>query len=157
MLSRQRSQVIGKACTVIVSTVALQMVTTIPIELGGGAIQSQSDVLSQRITRIGHRLANDFQRCRVGGQVGRKATLVPDGCGEPSTRKHFFQVMENLGAHAQRLGKITRRDGLNHELLNIHIVIGVLSPVQDIHHRHGQRQSRAARELCNVLIKRFFG
>ena len=133
------------------------MVTAITVELGGRAIQSQRDVIAQHVAGVAHSLANDFQRRSIGGQVRRKAALVPDRRGEPSTREHLFQMMKNLGAHAQRLSEAPCRHGLNHELLNIHIVIGVLSPVQNIHHRHGQRQSRAARELGNMLIKRLFG
>ena len=133
------------------------MVTAVPVELRGGAIQSQSDFIAQHVASVSYRLANDFQCRSVRGQVGRKAALVSDRRGEPSAREHFFQVMKNFGAHPQCLGEAPCRHGLNHELLNIHIVIGVLPPVKDIHHGYRQRHSGTSRELGNVLIKRLSG
>ena len=63
-------------------------------------------------------------------------------------------MMEDLCADAQCLGKIMSGHWLDHEFLNIHIVIGVLTAVEYVHHRYRHRQRRAVRQLRNMLIKR---
>ena len=61
--------------------------------------------------------------------------------------------MKNLGAGAQALGKCRRTDRLDHELLNIHVVVGMFPAVEDIHHRHRHGQLGAAIDLRDVLVK----
>ncbi len=45
--------------------------------------------------------------------------------------------MEDLGAHAQRIGEGLRAHRLHHEFLDIDVVVGVFATVDDVHHRHG--------------------
>ncbi|MCY1240282.1 hypothetical protein D9M72_531210 [compost metagenome] len=44
--------------------------------------------------------------------------------------------MEHLGAHAQGFPESGRADRLDHELLDIDIVIGMLAAMEDVHHGH---------------------
>src|SRR5882762_9292016 len=46
--------------------------------------------------------------------------------------------MKNFYAPAQRLGKRWRAHWHDHELLEVDVVVGMGSAVQDVHHRHGQ-------------------
>ena len=48
--------------------------------------------------------------------------------------------MKDLGADAQRLGERRGADRHHHELLEVDARIGVRAAVQDVHHRHGQRE-----------------
>ena len=47
--------------------------------------------------------------------------------------------MKYLSTPAQRLGEALGACGLYHELLYVDVIVGVLTPVDDIHHRHRQR------------------
>ena len=46
--------------------------------------------------------------------------------------------MVDLGSPAQRLGEGRRADRGDHELLDVHVVVGVRAAVQDVHHRDRQ-------------------
>lgn len=46
--------------------------------------------------------------------------------------------MEDLGPDPQGLGEASRPRGHQHELLEVHPVVGVLPPVDDVHEGHGQ-------------------
>ena len=58
--------------------------------------------------------------------------------------------MENLGSPANRFGDAVGGDGHHHEFLNVDRVVGVLAPVDDVHHRH--RQDAGAR-TANITVK----
>ncbi len=65
--------------------------------------------------------------------------------------------MKDFRAHTQGFRKARCRYRLDHELLNVHVIISMLTAIEDIHHGHWQRHRTATRELSDVLIKRFFG
>ena len=65
-----------------------------------------------------------------------------------------FQGVEGLGPVAQGLGEARRADGHDHELLEVHAVVGVLAAVEDVHHRH--RQPHRPRP-AQVGVQRQFG
>ncbi len=46
--------------------------------------------------------------------------------------------MKGFGSHAQSLLETHGAYRRNHELLDVDVVVGVLAPVQDVHHRHRQ-------------------
>ena len=52
--------------------------------------------------------------------------------------------MESLCPHPQRLRKILGANRHNHKFLKIHIVVGMLSAVDNIHHRNRQNIGTAA-------------
>ena len=56
--------------------------------------------------------------------------------------------MEDLCAHPQRLAEVRRAPRLDHEFLEIHVVVGVLAAVEDVHHRYGQRVGRGAAQVA---------
>ena len=71
-------------------------------------------------------------------QVRRKATLIPDACDVPVLFQNFLQSVEDFRTDAQTvvIGLCTGRH--DHEFLNIQIIGGMGTTVQDVH--HGQRQ-----------------
>ena len=56
--------------------------------------------------------------------------------------------MERFGSIPQRLGKSQGANRHNHELLKIHAVVGVLAPVEDVHHGHRQPASSASAQIA---------
>ena len=66
-----------------------------------------------------------------------------------------LEVMEYIGTHAQRIGKGLGANRLDHELLDIHIVVGMLATVDDIHHRYRHRIfTRGAIQVGNMRVQR---
>ncbi|MNO86315.1 hypothetical protein D3C76_777110 [compost metagenome] len=101
-----------------------------------------------------------FGDCRqgvfVGSQVRREATFVTHGGVQATGLQHGFQVMEDLGAHAQCVGEVLGADRLDHELLDIDVVVGVFAAVDDVHHRnrHGVLAGSAV-EVGDVRVERY--
>ncbi len=62
--------------------------------------------------------------------------------------------MENFRTGTQRFGEGLGGDRLNHEFLNVDVVVGVLTAVQDVHHgnRHGVLTGGAV-DFSNVLVQ----
>ena len=54
-------------------------------------------------------LEDDLEGLLVGAEVGGEAALVADGGGEPLALQDALEGVEDLGAHAQRLGETWRR------------------------------------------------
>src|SRR5262249_46659024 len=77
-----------------------------------------------------------------------EAALVADGGIEPAIVEDLFQIVEHLGAHAERLTEGPRSKGHDHELLEVEVVVGVLAAVEDIHERHGQVLGVAAAQVA---------
>ena len=62
--------------------------------------------------------------------------------------------MENLRSGAQPLGEGRGSDRQYHKLLDIHVIVGVLTAINDIHHWHGHAEISRAVNVCNMLIQR---
>ena len=89
-----------------------------------------------------------LERRLVGLEVGREAALVADAAAEPAVVQVPLEVVEDLGAHAQRVGEAGRADRDDHELLEVDRVVGVGAAVEDVHHRHGQDPRRLAAQVA---------
>lgn len=94
------------------------------------------DILAQMVTGVVDRLLDHRQRLGVGGEVRCETALVTHRGGEPLGGEYLFQRMEYLGPHAQRLAEVRRPHRLDHELLDVDVVVGMLATVEDIHHRY---------------------
>ncbi len=69
--------------------------------------------------------------------------------------QHFFQVVKDFGTAAQGFGKAGCADRLDHELLDVDVVVGMFTAIDDVHHRYRQRElGRGAIELGNMSIER---
>ena len=75
---------------------------------------------------------------RLCSRSGSEAPLVADAGGQPALLDHGLQRVVDLGAPAQRLAERGRADRGDHELLDVHVVVGVRAAVQDVHLRNGQ-------------------
>ena len=72
-------------------------------------------------------------------------------------RAGALEVVEHLGAHAQRIREASRADRHDHELLEVDRVVGMRAAVEHVHHRHRQDPRRLAAEVAPqrlVLLRR---
>ena len=91
----------------------------------------------------------------VGGQVGSKTALVTHRRVQALGLQHFLQAVKNLRANTKGFREALGGNRLNHELLDINVVIRVLATVQDVHHRHRHgKLAGGTVDVCNVRIQR---
>jgi hypothetical protein len=115
-----------------------QMIGAVLVELGTGDIKAEPDVLADAVTSLVDGFEDGLDGFLVGTQVRRKATLVAD-CGiEATSLQYRLQRMKHLGTRTQGLGKTRQAHRQDHELLHVHIVVGMRTTVDDVHHRHRQ-------------------
>ena len=123
-------------------------------------VESQKDVHARLVSGLLDRLHDHGQGLFVASQVRRKPTFIPDGGGVSLLLQDILQTVKDLCPHPQGLSKALRTDREDHELLEIHVVVRVLAPVQHVHHRHGQQLGvgpphvsieRKVDTLCNRL------
>ena len=93
----------------------------------------------------------------LDSRSGAKPPSSPTARAEPAVVQRLLERVEDLGAHAQRLGERRRADRHDHELLEVDRVVGVRAAVEDVHHRHGQHVRRLAAEVApqrQALLRR---
>ena len=56
--------------------------------------------------------------------------------------------MKHLNAHAQAVAESACAHRHHHELLHVHVVVGVTAAVDDVHHRDGQGAGVRAAEVA---------
>src|SRR3990167_4309602 len=151
----QTGQVIGKTFGAEHFAFTGQVVLAIFEELAGGAVQSQGHVSAKFVASIGHGFSDGRQGVFVRGQVRCKTTFVTYGSAQTTGLQHSFQVMENFGAHAHGVGERLGANRLNHEFLDIDVVIGMFATVDDVHHRYRHRvHTRSAVQVSDVRVQR---
>ena len=125
------------------------------VDLAGGGIERDEDVLAGLVAGGLDAFDQDLERRFVGRQVRREATLVTDRGGEAVAAQDLLQRVEDLGADAQAFGKAGSAGRHHHEFLEVDRVVGVGTTVQHVHHRHRQ-QVRFARavDVAEVGVKR---
>lgn len=84
-------------------------------------------------------LEDEVEGLAVGAEVRGEAALVAESGGQALALQDLLQRVVDLGAPAQRLGEGLRADRGDHELLDVHVGVGVRAAVQDVHHRHRQQ------------------
>ena len=129
----QRREVIAERRSIKITPFRRQPVNAV---LGTGDVEPEINVPAQRKARLTDGLSDRLQGTAVGGQVRRETALVADRCIQAAPLQHGLQRVENFRAVAQRLAKAGRADRQDHELLDIHAVVGVRAAIDDIHHRH---------------------
>ncbi len=97
---------------------------------------------------------NDFAGFVVALEIGREPALVANAGGILAVVQNLLQGVEGLGPVAKRLGEARRADRHDHELLEVHAVVGVLAAVEDVHHRHREPHRSGP---AQVGIERKFG
>ncbi len=134
---------------------ASQNVFTVFVEFRCCAVHRQGDVFTQLVTSRFNRFSDNSQRFRVGAQVRRIAAFVTHSGVHAFAFQHFCQVMENFRTHTDGFFNRFRANRLDHEFLDVDVVVSVLAAVDDVHHRnrHGVF-ARSAVQFSNVLVQR---
>ena len=76
---------------------------------------------------------------RLESRLGAKPPSSPRPVDEALLLQHRLERVVDLGALAQRLAEGRRADRRDHELLDVHVGVGVRAAVEDVHHRHRQQ------------------
>ena len=80
--------------------------------------------------------------------IGREAALVAHRGRVALLAEHLLQGVEDFDAHAQRFGELRGAERGDHELLQVHRVVGVRAAVDDVHHRDRQRCGADAAQIA---------
>ena len=118
---------------------ASQNVFTVFVEFRCCTVHRQGDVFAQLVACCFNRFSDNSQRFCVRTQVWRVATFVTNSSVHTFSFQNFSQVVEHFRTHTHRFFQGFRANRLNHEFLNINVVVCVLTTVDDVHHwyRHG--------------------
>ncbi len=79
---------------------------------------------------------------------GAKPPSSPTAVDEAPLVQRALEVMEDLGAHPQRLAERAGADGHDHELLEVDAVVRVGAAVEHVHHRHRQHMGGLAAQVA---------
>ncbi len=126
----------------------VQGVLAVLVELARGAIHREADLLARLVTGGLDRLQDALERVFVRAEARREAALVADGGREAFLLQDALQVVEDLGAAAQRLGERLEAERDDHELLHFEAVVGVRAAVDDVHERRRQHARLRAAEVA---------
>ena len=118
------------------------------VKLGSGRVQGDEHLPAKLVAGLADGLDDHLERRGVALQVGREAAFVADVCGQLLRLEHLFEVVKDLAAATDRLGKALEAQRHDHELLHVHGVVGVLAAVDDVHHRGGQHPGADAAEIA---------
>ena len=140
-----------------------ELVGAVGVELAGGHVDCQRDLLTRLVTGLPDRLDDELQGVFVRCQVGCEASFIPD-CGREALRfQNALQLVVHLGNGSQRLRERRRPDGTHHELLQVDRRVRVHAPIEDVRHRERQQvrldaaqvavERRLAR-LCGGALRR---
>ncbi len=125
-------------------------VSPVVVDLAGGGIEGDVDILTRLVARSLDGLQDDLHGFLVGTQAGSEAALVAHAGVVALALQYLLQAVVNLSAPAQSLGEAGRAGGRDHELLQVGGIGGVLAPVEDVHQRHGKS---AGRYPAHVAVK----
>ena len=95
------------------------------VELGGGGVEGDVDVLAGAVAGLLDGLEDAHDGFLVAAEVGGEAAFVADVGGHAFALENGAEVVEDLGAHAEGLAEGGCADGHNHELLEVDAVVGV--------------------------------
>jgi len=108
-----------------------------------------TEVVSSRINRA----CDEFERFLVCLEIRGKSALVSDGGRKPTIVQNTLERVINLNTRAQSIAKIAEAPRLNHELLEVEGVVGMLATVEDVEHR---RWKCSRMRSTNISIERLF-
>ena len=144
----ERAPVLRQLLAAQHAALVLEAIRAVAVELAGGRVERDRDVLAGLVARRLDARHERLQRLLVRAEVGREAALVADGRAQPALVQPALQRVEHLGAHPQRLREALGPGRHHHELLEVDAVVGVRAAVQDVHHRHGQHARAVAAEVA---------
>jgi hypothetical protein len=79
------------------------------VELGGGDVEGDEDVLAEFVAGRLDRLGDDFERGLVGGEHRGEAAFVADGGGEALALRTFLRAWKTRHPCAGPRGRTSRR------------------------------------------------
>jgi hypothetical protein len=126
----------------------LELVRAVREDLARGRVERDGQLLAGLVPGRADPVHQRFQRGLVGREVGREAALVAHRGAEPAVVQGPLEGVEGLRSHAQGVGEGRRAHRHDHELLEVHLVVGMGAPVEDVHHRHGQHVGGLAAEVA---------
>ena len=132
----------------------LELVRAVLVELAGGGIQRDRDVLARAQARGLDARDEHLQRLLVGAQVGSEAALVADGGRQAALVQGALERVEDLRAHLQAAREALGAARDDHELLEVDLVVGVHAAVEHVHHRHRQHAGVGAAEIAPQRLRR---
>ena len=84
--------------------------------------------------------------------VGSEAAFVADGGGVAAFFERGLERVENLDAPAQGFGEAGSAHGHDHELLEVHGIIGVRAAIENIHHGDGEEVGGSVRGVAREIF-----
>lgn len=123
------------------------VVYAVLVELGGSAVETDGHVLAGYVAGELDSLDDDVESVLGAVKCGSETTLVTYSGGEATVMKHFLEVVEYLGAHADTFLEAACADGTDHELLEADGGVGVCTAVDDVHHGNGKHVAVAATDI----------
>ena len=69
--------------------------------------------------------------------------------------QHGLKVVKNFHAAAQSLTKGIHTNGLDHEFLNVDVVVGMGPAIENIHHRHWHAHGAATSQRVDMPVQRY--
>ena len=127
---------------------AFQVVLAVLVELGGGAVQAQRDLVAGAVAGLLDGLQDQLDRGLVALDARGEAALVADRGRHALVVDDLLQRVEDLGAPADGFTEGGRTDRDDHQLLQVEVVVGVGAAVDDVHHRHRQLHAAHAAEVA---------
>ena len=150
-----RRKVVGERLRAQALALGGELIATVVVELGARRVESQVDIAARLVARLLDRLQNGFERSFVGRQIGREAALITHRGAHALGAQHRFQSVEYFDAVAQRFTKARGAHRQDHELLHVHVVVSMHAAVNNIHHRHRQRELACLSVVAgNVSVER---
>ena len=134
----QLDPVVGELRRAQLAALVSQLVGAVAVELAGRGVERDRHLLAGAVAGGLDPGQQQLQRVGIRIEVGGEASLVPDRGTEPALEQGPLQPVEDLDAGAQRLGEGREPHRRDHELLEVHLVVGVGAAVQDVHQRHRQ-------------------
>src|SRR5690606_4304226 len=110
---------------------ASQNVFTVFVELRCCTVHRQSDVGAQLVASSFNRFSDYSQSFSVGTQVRRIAAFVTNSSVHTFSFQNFSQVVEHFRTHTHSFFQRFSANRLDHEFLNINVVVSVLAAVDD--------------------------
>ena len=126
----------------------LEGVAALVVELGGGDVEREGDLLAGGVAGLLDGLEDQVERGAVARQVRGEAALVAEAGRQALLLEHALERVVDLGAPAQRLAEGLGADRRDHELLDVDVGVGVAAAVEDVHHRHRQHVGVRAADVA---------
>ena len=121
------------------------------VELGRGRVHGVHEVDAGLKASLLDGLGDVLERLGIGLKVGGKAALVAHAAAQAGLVQHALEGVVDLGAPTQALGKARGAHRHDHELLEVDVIVGMHTAVEDVHHGRGQQ---VGIDAAQILVQR---